>query len=170
MADDKITCPDCGKQFTWKPEYAGRKVKCKCGHAFRVPEAPPSTIDEETFDIDDIVAPDDAASAPDPDEILRQSEAQAAAASTPIAANLCPECAAEMPDNAVLCIQCGYNKQTGEKLNIAVEAEAKSDEDDDDGDDDKVEEKPDDPPVTETEDDASAKKGKGLFGRFRKSK
>lgn len=28
----------------------------------------------------------------------------------------CPSCSAMLPDNAVLCVQCGYNLQTGQKL------------------------------------------------------
>jgi hypothetical protein len=32
-----FTCGACGKQFRWKPELAGRSVKCKCESTIRVP-------------------------------------------------------------------------------------------------------------------------------------
>jgi hypothetical protein len=34
-----FTCGACGKQFRWKPELAGRSVKCKCETVIRVPAA-----------------------------------------------------------------------------------------------------------------------------------
>jgi uncharacterized Zn finger protein (UPF0148 family) len=48
MADGapKIACPTCQKQFTFKPELAGRKVKCpKCGNSFTV-TAPAAAAEE----------------------------------------------------------------------------------------------------------------------------
>jgi predicted RNA-binding Zn-ribbon protein involved in translation (DUF1610 family) len=40
---EKLTfpCPKCQKRWTWKPEIAGKKVKCKCGGVFSVPSKPP---------------------------------------------------------------------------------------------------------------------------------
>ena len=35
-----FTCAACGKQFRWKPEFAGRSVTCKCSAAIRVPKEP----------------------------------------------------------------------------------------------------------------------------------
>lgn len=35
----KFACASCGKQYTWKPELAGRKAKCKCGEVMTVPKA-----------------------------------------------------------------------------------------------------------------------------------
>jgi WD40 repeat protein len=36
---DKIHCPGCGKAFTVKPEWAGKKAKCPCGHIVVMPAA-----------------------------------------------------------------------------------------------------------------------------------
>jgi hypothetical protein len=33
-----FTCAACGKQFRWKPELAGKSVKCKCETTIRVPD------------------------------------------------------------------------------------------------------------------------------------
>ena len=35
----KFSCPECGKQYPWKPELAGKKGKCKCGAIMSVPNA-----------------------------------------------------------------------------------------------------------------------------------
>lgn len=37
-----FSCAACGKQYRWKPELAGKKVKCKCGNALAVPATPPT--------------------------------------------------------------------------------------------------------------------------------
>ena len=37
----KIVCGSCGRQYSWKPELAGRTVKCKCGAAIVVPRESP---------------------------------------------------------------------------------------------------------------------------------
>ena len=39
-AQAKFSCPSCGRQFTWKPELAGRNAKCKCGGTIKVPQQP----------------------------------------------------------------------------------------------------------------------------------
>jgi hypothetical protein len=37
-----FSCAACGKQYRWKPEIAGKKVKCKCGNPLSVPATPPT--------------------------------------------------------------------------------------------------------------------------------
>ena len=32
--NNTFACPQCGKRFTWKPQYTGRKVSCGCGRVF----------------------------------------------------------------------------------------------------------------------------------------
>ena len=40
MADQKnFGCEACGKHYVWKPELAGKHVKCKCGNVMSVPGA-----------------------------------------------------------------------------------------------------------------------------------
>lgn len=31
----RFSCPACGQRFHWRPEFAGRAVKCKCGATFQ---------------------------------------------------------------------------------------------------------------------------------------
>jgi hypothetical protein len=35
--DENFTCGKCGKRFRWKPELAGRRVRCACGEPILVP-------------------------------------------------------------------------------------------------------------------------------------
>jgi hypothetical protein len=37
----KFSCATCGKTFTWKPELAGKRAKCKCGKPITVPAKSP---------------------------------------------------------------------------------------------------------------------------------
>jgi len=34
IAPQTFACPACGKRFTWKPHFAGRKMSCTCGRVF----------------------------------------------------------------------------------------------------------------------------------------
>lgn len=48
MADTTLAtfaCEGCGKQYAWKPELAGRAVKCRCGAVMRAPAEPPAPDD-----------------------------------------------------------------------------------------------------------------------------
>lgn len=53
-----FSCPSCGQRFPWKPAYAGRKLSCKCGHAF-VPASPiQASEDAGEYDVaNDTAAP-----------------------------------------------------------------------------------------------------------------
>src|SRR4051812_3268206 len=54
-AAPRITCSGCGKSYAWKPELAGKRVKCKCGTVMSVPDAmdaapPPPPQEEDLYD------------------------------------------------------------------------------------------------------------------------
>ena len=38
QAGFRFKCPGCGAGFGWKPQYAGRKIRCKCGQVFMPPD------------------------------------------------------------------------------------------------------------------------------------
>lgn len=38
-----VACEQCGKRYRWKPELAGRRAKCACGHVIDMPAAPPDS-------------------------------------------------------------------------------------------------------------------------------
>jgi hypothetical protein len=53
----KFACDGCGKQYTWKPELAGKKAKCKCGAVMMIPaDAPMAPEADGLYDL----APDSA--------------------------------------------------------------------------------------------------------------
>jgi hypothetical protein len=37
---ERIVCEKCGRSGPYRPELAGKRLKCKCGNIIRVPEAP----------------------------------------------------------------------------------------------------------------------------------
>jgi hypothetical protein len=49
----RITCEGCGKTYAWKPELAGKRVKCKCGHAIQVPQSQqlPAQNEDDMYDL-----------------------------------------------------------------------------------------------------------------------
>lgn len=54
MADvgtSRFACEACGKSYTWKPELAGKKVKCKCGQILRVPQAQQEPPEDDLYDL-----------------------------------------------------------------------------------------------------------------------
>jgi hypothetical protein len=59
MADGKVACA-CGKQYTWKPELAGKRAKCKCGGIVNFPATRPGADQDampEGFDDEIPMAP-----------------------------------------------------------------------------------------------------------------
>src|SRR3954451_7877631 len=69
----KFSCDGCGRAYAWKESLAGKRVKCKCGQAMTVPDAPP----EPEFDADALYALADAekeaaANAPSQHRIVEQ--------------------------------------------------------------------------------------------------
>src|SRR5947208_2761406 len=47
-----IQC-ECGKQYPWKPELAGKRARCKCGNVVSIPAQSPTepALEEDPFDI-----------------------------------------------------------------------------------------------------------------------
>jgi ssDNA-binding Zn-finger/Zn-ribbon topoisomerase 1 len=107
-APEKITVNcQCGQRFSAKTDLAGKTVRCpKCKQPLQVPGArskPSATEDQqstpELFDVVDY-------------------ESNAAALDT------CPECGAILSSEQVVCIQCGYNKQLGQRMKTKKPAPA----------------------------------------------
>ncbi len=94
----EFTCR-CQARIKVKDEYAGRRVKCpKCGEALTVPRQEPiPTAKAIRLPVAAcVVAPEQAYPvAPEPPPVTR--------------ANVCPSCNADLPAQAVMCIQCGYH-------------------------------------------------------------
>jgi hypothetical protein len=129
VAAAKFSCPSCGRQFSWKPELAGRSAKCKCGATIKVPptaSAAPAAPRAR------------AAAAPAADEgnpldayDFSQAEATAApakggggrtqgAAPAADAGLRCPSCSGAMLPGAVICVSCGFNLKTGKRMSTVM--------------------------------------------------
>lgn len=101
-----FACPGCGKQYGWKPELAGRKAKCqKCGQVLVVPASP------------------EAAAAAGPAVPQAPAGAGAVPAGAAPAQAGCPSCKQPVAPGAVICVQCGYNFKTGQRLSTQVDRE-----------------------------------------------
>jgi hypothetical protein len=105
VMDPKFACHECGKTYKWKPELAGRKVKCKCGAVMAAPKAPPAAEDE-----------------PDLDALYDLADAGQQAAAAAPAMIRCPSCTGEMEPGTQVCPSCGFNLKTGRKGKSAAAA------------------------------------------------
>lgn len=112
----RIKC-QCGKVLNVKDELAGKGVKCPgCGKAIRVPAKRQGAAGGGAGSAQRSSGSKQAAAQP------RQPAAEGLddlfaeeGFGKPVAA-VCPACGAEMKSGAVLCTKCGFNKQTGERL------------------------------------------------------
>lgn len=113
-----VRCP-CSAKLKVPATAAGRKIRCpKCKEAFTVPAmpAPKETVEPAAEPAAD---PSDGLSVM---EQLVQQERTATTKSAPEPAQMktsCPGCGAAIPGNAALCVQCGYNLQTGKQTKEA---------------------------------------------------
>src|SRR5436309_15866076 len=94
-----FACESCGKSYRWRPDFAGKKLKCGCGNVMAV-TSPPTVAD----------VPEAAPL----QEALRRVPAQAA----------CPECSSPIAADAAICVNCGFNVQTGTRVETQVVAAA----------------------------------------------
>lgn len=107
----KVTC-QCGKSFAAKDELAGKAVKCpNCQQPLRIPAAGiaaplPSKAPAQAASASPAASPHAAGSLFD----------EAGLRAAPAGSILCPGCAQPMPQNAVLCVKCGYNMKLGRRM------------------------------------------------------
>src|SRR5687767_10666338 len=116
----KFACPSCKKEYTWKPELAGKKAKCKCGTVIDIPAAPPPPPlpppNVDPFDNPDYMY--DFADEP------AKTAGGTAAAPPPIPTQIdlqsCSNCGGNILPNSVVCLACGFNTKTGKKHKTQV--------------------------------------------------
>lgn len=122
----KITCK-CGQGFMVKERLAGKTFECpKCGARLKIPQP------ESAGQPKPVGQPTQPKQRQHPGPKPKQpgpKQAQPPKASDPMAdlldeagldgatpPNVCPGCRTVMPQQAVLCINCGYNKKLGRKV------------------------------------------------------
>jgi hypothetical protein len=104
----KFSCSACGKTYSWKPELAGKRVKCKCGQPISIPASDPAGAD----DIGDLGA------------LAALSEGDPMTPGAVAGGPTCPGCGSGVDPSAVLCVNCGQNLKTGKKLKTSKVAVA----------------------------------------------
>ena len=134
MADgdtQRFTCPGCRKKYRWKPDLAGRKVRCAgCEAKLRVPaqgggeaellEPPPPPLAAEPADAGmyDLDLSDSTAHKVDPN--------RGGKAPGPANDGKCPNCNSPVKPGAVLCLNCGFHFAEGKVMQTVVAAGAES--------------------------------------------
>ncbi|HWC61189.1 MAG TPA: zinc ribbon domain-containing protein, partial [Verrucomicrobiae bacterium] len=106
MSEIKFACPSCQQHIQCGPEYSGMEIPCPaCQSKMTVP-APAGF----------------AAPPPPPAPALRTSASATAVAPPPPAAMTatgspaCPNCGNEVSPRAIMCVKCGTNLKTGQKV------------------------------------------------------
>lgn len=101
-----VICPKCKKPLTAPDSMAGKKVKCPgCQAVMNVPAGIPAYQGETKLAVK--------TSAPPP-------APQAPAPPAARGGNACPKCKKGLPEDAIICTDCGINIRTGEKLNTTI--------------------------------------------------
>ncbi|MEM9411293.1 MAG: MJ0042-type zinc finger domain-containing protein, partial [Planctomycetota bacterium] len=105
-------CDSCSAQFKLKDEFAGKKVKCpKCSKPFMVPSVRKKVAQQPPNDGYGL-EPVQPRQAMNPMlDLLDDMGVE----STPLGP-VCPKCSAELTPGAIICMECGYNMETGKQL------------------------------------------------------
>ncbi|MFK7790550.1 MAG: hypothetical protein AB8C95_13795, partial [Phycisphaeraceae bacterium] len=133
MADAiKFKCKSCEKKISVRAEYAGKKAKCPgCKNPLRVPSNRPkrsatgvpigagadsgsSSAGEKSYSLSDL-AEMEANAAVELTELTSKVSNQAGSARIKGGKD-CPECASSVKQEAVLCVNCGHNFDSGKKM------------------------------------------------------
>ena len=100
----KVKCGSCDAGFKAKDSLAGRKVKCpKCKEPLRIPAAPPQPVAKAA-----------AAPAASHNPLLDLLDEQNIRSTS--GGPMCENCAADLEPGAIICMECGFNHQTGGQL------------------------------------------------------
>src|SRR5262245_19522245 len=109
VEEAKFSCQSCGAKYRWKPELAGRKVKCKCGAVMTAPAQNPAAARSSSRGSDE----------PDLDamyDLAEEGKAVAKSAGAAAAPTMrCPSCKSDLEPGAAICVNCGFNLKTGSK-------------------------------------------------------
>lgn len=133
----KVACK-CGQKFAAKDELAGKTVKCpKCGDPIKIPASQnqPAATSSQAQQKASAPAPQQAKA--QDDDLLRMAPAAAPRiGGDPFLNDLlveagvtsdihhtgprCPGCNAPIQTDAMLCVKCGYNLRTGQRIKSQV--------------------------------------------------
>lgn len=108
----KVSCA-CGAAFNAKDELAGKTVKCpKCTQPLRIPTPGGQVVSPQAAPQAGPVQRSAPAPASNIPSIFDEAGIEAAPQGVPI----CPSCHKPIRPGTILCVNCGFNMQTGRKL------------------------------------------------------
>ncbi len=115
---EHVHCPHCQHAYQFKPELAGRAVQChQCQQPFTYPLTPPPPPAAASSDAArPSLHPTPAPVSAEGYELNLTTEAPSAAHE----AAPCPQCGQRLAPGVVLCVQCGYNRAQGRRLQTLV--------------------------------------------------
>jgi hypothetical protein len=99
-----VKCSSCKKSYAFKPELAGKRVKCKCGGRIQFPDVEPEP--EPELLSDDAVIEDEG-------EYDLRSPPSRSVPTDDDSTLPCRNCGVRLPAGTILCTACGYNHRTG---------------------------------------------------------
>ena len=112
----KVRCPRCDEEFTPSEDPPSTEVVDDWLPDLRPPVASPSTPKPRAEDSSEASASPEAAKTRRPTSQPRPASDRPAPAPPNFRWTHCPDCGADLADDAVLCVQCGLHLQTGEVL------------------------------------------------------
>lgn len=115
----KVGCGKCNSSFAVRDDFAGKAVKCpKCKSPMQVPAATNSAAAGKAPAVAGKTTSGTPSSGRKFNPLLDLLDEAGVEAKS--RGRSCPMCAAEMAPAAIICIQCGFNSATGERLETAV--------------------------------------------------
>ena len=137
MASDRVRCPSCDKAFRFSPKNASRKVKCSgCQAVFQMPAEPgfsarliraaprPEPADQGEYELDLNDSHLGGAHAAEQGPSLHLDSPSKA----PPSGGHCPSCNAPMKRGAAICINCGFDLQSGRQIQTALDDQTASED------------------------------------------
>lgn len=128
----KVGCGSCQSNFAVRDDFAGKSVKCpKCKSPMKVPGA--DSPAKRSSAANQAPSPAKASGPAGKPATVGSTASPSTRKFNPLLdlldeagvdakprGRVCPMCSAEMGPTAVICIQCGFNSLTGERLETAV--------------------------------------------------
>lgn len=117
-------CTNCSTKLKVRDELAGKKVKCpKCSQPFVIPQGKPARPVAARKTASNRTAGDGGYGlAPASNPMLDLLD-DAGVASAPRGA-VCNNCGTDLPALAIICVECGFNNETGKQLETTIAGSA----------------------------------------------